>query len=859
VLLFAIAALGVAGAKVRVPGPSSITAETPVVGTPITPIATAEIDFAALVAQQAQGIATAPPVRPLILDELEEPDEPGARAGTTAAQRASAFMQAFPTPRLNLASPAPTQNFMGLDDIPMVDSSYIIIPPDVDGAVGPTKVMEGLNNNYRIRDKATGVTQMTLGTATFWSPVAPVSELNQLTDPRTTYDPYNNCWIAVMQTVNANGDILLAVSKTSDPAGAWWLYRFTGFAAAYLLDFPIIGFNKNWIAITINRYTSAGSFSAGICLAVNYPLARTGTGSGTLFSQAAGSHFCTAPAVTYSATQDTLFLVTHLSSAGATYTVDRITGTPAAPAYTVGGTNVRPGGGWVQPSGNLLPQSAPNAGTAACTPPCKIETQDSQVRSSPVYRNGNLYYTQTLGLPSGTLTHTGVQWTRITASTTPTFVDGGRLEDPTATATNGGLWYAFPSIAVNAVGDFIVGFSQFSSAQHPAAGYAFHYGTDGAGTLRDAFIYKAGDDYYHKTFTTATGRNRWGDFSSSQVDPCDDMSLWTLQEYAKTRTGTNDGNTGSNSSKWSTWWANVGGPGRAVTLGCPTDTLGTPGSGVTRKFRITNTGAGTDQFNYSITDVAGWGGPVSGTTPPLAPASFFDVFVNFTISPNCSPVSDDVTLAVTPVGGSGCYTTQTCLTRIYCDFATATLVSHFDVEQAPTGVNLAWASEAVGEIQSWTVYRSRTADGSWDQVNEEPIAMGAGGDFQLHDDVGVVSGDVFYRLDARMAGGRDATLGTTRITLGAGRPFAFAISGGNPFSKRTTLSYTLPHADFVRVEVYSVAGQKVRTLVNRLDAAGTHTVDFALREGSSPLLPGVYLVRMSSGTFRKTLRVVGIE
>src|SRR5260221_196162 len=135
----------------------------------------------------------------------------------------------------------------------MADSSYIIIPPDVAGAVGPTKVMDTHNNNYRIQDKATGAVISTVGTATFWAPVEPAQNLNQLTDPRTTYDPYNNRWIAVMQTVNANGDVLLAVSQTSDPSGAWYEYRFTGFAAAYLLDFPIIGFNKNWITITINR------------------------------------------------------------------------------------------------------------------------------------------------------------------------------------------------------------------------------------------------------------------------------------------------------------------------------------------------------------------------------------------------------------------------------------------------------------------------------------------------------------------------------------------------------------------------------------------------------------------------------
>src|SRR5207249_10118435 len=54
-----------------------------------------------------------------------------------------------------------------------------------------------------------------------------------------------------------------------------------------------------------------------------------------------------------------------------------------------------------------------------------------------------------------------------------------------------------------------------------------------------------------------SGRNRWGDFSTAQVDPSDDQTLWVLQEYAKTRTSTDDGTTGTNGSKWSTWWAAV--------------------------------------------------------------------------------------------------------------------------------------------------------------------------------------------------------------------------------------------------------------------------------------------------------------
>src|SRR5207237_6451959 len=85
--------------------------------------------------------------------------------------------------------------------------------------------------------------------------------------------------------------------------------------------------------------------------------------------------------------------------------------------------------------------------------------------------------------------------------------------------------------------------------------YSVHLASDGLGSLRDPLIYKPGDDYYHKTFGGT--RNRWGDFSTSQVDPNDDLTLWAVQEYAKPRTSTDDGGTGANGSKWGTYWASV--------------------------------------------------------------------------------------------------------------------------------------------------------------------------------------------------------------------------------------------------------------------------------------------------------------
>src|SRR5262249_30686146 len=176
----------------------------------------------------------------------------------------------------------------------------------------------------------------------------------------------------------------------------------------------------------------------------------------------------------------------------------------SAPVYTSGAAQTRTGGGWTQPSGNQLPQSAPVSGSSVCgATPCPIESQDSQIRSAPTYRLDSttgrafIYYTQTIRL-TAPVARNLVQWTKITpggGGTNPAFADGGRIDD--ATGVN---WYAYPHIAVNSVGDFIVGYSRFGSTLHPSAAYSVHLASEGLGTIRDPLSYKVGEDYYHKTF-----------------------------------------------------------------------------------------------------------------------------------------------------------------------------------------------------------------------------------------------------------------------------------------------------------------------------------------------------------------------
>jgi hypothetical protein len=843
------------------------------------PIHSAVVNVAELAQQEALGLA--PPVRVRVLEEAEfeenEMDlEPGADVFGPPIESIGP-----PIVMPNVAGPSPSLSYMGLDDIPMVDSSYIIIPPDIAGGVGPTKVMESFNNNYRIRDKATGTTELTVGTATFWNPVITNKALlNQLTDPRTVYDPIQGRWLVAMQTVNTNGLVLFGVSLTSDPAGSWNLYAVT-LSGSYLIDFPTLGFNRNWVCVSINRFTTAGAFNFGTQVVADYAAAGAGTlSSVSVFSGAAGTRFCASPCVTLSATQDTLFLPTHLSSGGATYQVDVITGTPAAPEYTSGAVQTRPGGGWTQPSGNQLPQSPPNAGASACgVTPCPIEAQDAQIRSAPVYRidattgRAFIYYTQSIRLTSPVIRNL-VQWTKITPAgggTAPAFADGGRIDDPT-----GIKWYAFPHIAVNSTGDFIVGYTEFGSAQHPAAGYSVHLASDGLGTLRDPLIYKAGDDYYHKTFTTTTGRNRWGDFSTAQVDPADDQSLWVLQEYGKTRTGTDDGNTGTNSSRWSSYWAKVAG---SYTITASADTGGT----ITPTGAVTVSLGGGQAFTitpdacHAIADVL-----VDGVSQgPISSYAFSGVIADHTISATfastgltagethtevgCTGGSDGA-IDLTVAGGTPGYT-----------YAWSNGATSEDLSGLATGTYTVTVTDARGcavtldvtiGIQQYTVTATTGPNGSITPSGGVGVTCGTNATFDITPDAG-------YTIDQLLVDGSPIypTLSYTFTNVIANHTISVTFKVGvlsvlgrpadlvlrvvpNPAPQIMKLRYGLPRDSRVRLSVIDLQGREVAVLEDGTLPAGWHAATWGGESGGRRAPAGLYFVRLQADAQKLLQRFV---
>ncbi|MEY4044720.1 MAG: hypothetical protein RL644_988 [Actinomycetota bacterium] len=123
-----------------------------------------------------------------------------------------------------------------------------------------------------------------------------------------------------------------------------------------------------------------------------------------------------------------------------------------------------------------------------------------------------------------------------------------------------------------------------------------------------------------------------------------------------------------------------------------------------------------------------------------------------------------------------------------------------------------------------------------------------------------VPGITLASVEARDLMNRSFTPGATAVEQGDGVPralsTALAPAKPNPFRGRTTMAYTLARTGAVSVEIYSVDGRRVRTLVNGTREAGEHRQEWDGRDDSGRTLgAGIYWARLSTseGTFQRTV------
>jgi hypothetical protein len=164
---------------------------------------------------------------------------------------------------------------------------------------------------------------------------------------------------------------------------------------------------------------------------------------------------------------------------------------------------------------------APNFNTGQQTPKANLNTLDDRLSANVILQEGILWGLQTTTASGRAALH----WFKLRAADN-VLLQEGVISDPQ-------LHFYYGSLGVNEFGDVVIGASG-SSPDHFVSTYAF-VGDSAGGTVLGTttfgapMLLKAGVDDYEAL--DGIGRNRWGDYSATVVDPADPFSFWTFQEF----------------------------------------------------------------------------------------------------------------------------------------------------------------------------------------------------------------------------------------------------------------------------------------------------------------------------------------
>jgi len=419
---------------------------------------------------------------------------------------------------------APIQNFDG------VSNTYSVYPPDTQGDVGPNNYVQVVNLGFQIWNKSGTSLYGPADLSTIWTGIpAPWNGTNN-GDPIVLYDQAANRWmIAQFSLPNTTQyAMLIAISQTPDPTGAWFRYVFQ--FGNKMPDYPKFGVWPDGYYMAVNQFISGSSWGGvGACAFDRTKmLAGDPTASMIYFDLGASSDpgsmlpadwdGIAAPVAnepnyfTYfndwsSATEDYL----KIWQFHADWT------TPASSTFTQAYSLVTaPFNSTLCASGNCIPQS----GSAVA-----LEALSDRLMYRLQYRNfgdhRSMVTNHTVNADGSG--RAGVRWyeLRNTGSGWSIYQQGTYSPDATH------RWMG--SVAMNASGAIALGYSASSASMFPAIRYTGRAATDPLGQMTIA----------EQTIINGTGYQsgsaaRWGDYSMMSVDPSDDATFWYTTEYIQT-------------------------------------------------------------------------------------------------------------------------------------------------------------------------------------------------------------------------------------------------------------------------------------------------------------------------------------
>ena len=448
-----------------------------------------------------------------------------------AAPFTSRWPSPDPFPQVEFAAVGPSVIAFGVgvsfEGAQFSDSGQL--PPDPMGAAGPTQFLVCVNGRIRVFSKEGVLGALNATTDNFFSSLTS----NRTSDPRVRYDRLSGRWFIVMIDVPSNrrnNKVLIAVSNGSIITGAT-SFKFYSFIHSSALpagdknlfaDYPTLGIDQNALYIGVNLFNSAG----------------------TTFSGSTGFVVKKASLLANSLTV-TAFRSLATSTGPGPYTPQGVDNDDPAvtEGYFVGVDNVTKGrlvmrrvanpGGTPTISANLniaVPatldplQSVPSRGA-----PVPLAALDDRLISARI-QNGSLWTTHhiqvdatgTANLSGG---RNGARWYEISdLAAAPQLRQSGTLYDSAAAPSS----YWFPSCAASGQGHMALGCSVAGPNQYAEIAVAGRLASDPLGVLSAPRIAQSSTTSYD--LGTDVPR-RWGDFSITTLDPNDNMTFWTVQQY----------------------------------------------------------------------------------------------------------------------------------------------------------------------------------------------------------------------------------------------------------------------------------------------------------------------------------------
>ncbi len=223
--------------------------------------------------------------------------------------------------------------------------------------------------------------------------------------------------------------------------------------------------------------------------------------------------------------------------------------------------------------------------------------------------------------------------------------------------------------------------------------------------------------------------------------------------------------------------------------------------------------------------------------------------------------TDRIRLTATPLANAdlSVYSSRLCLSRIEktSDTPLPVELSSFSATMIGSTIKLSWKTATEVKNYGFDVERNVHTSTPLSVTNWEKLGFvnGNGNSNSPKNysfiDTKVSTGKYSYRLKQIDNNGQFEYSKTIEVDFNAPNNFELSQNYLNPFNPTTTIRFNLPEASIVKLRIFNILGQEIRTLVNEFKESGTHTINFNASELSS----GMYIYKIEAGSFVQTRKM----